>query len=125
DDVKSEIALLLDCDEREILATSGKTGAGVTELLDAIVTRIPPPRSSGDKLQALIYDFSYSDHRGVIICCRLFGGRVEKGESLKLTAPNATFTALEVGILSPDEEPRPALNEGEIGYIVTGIKKPG
>ena len=125
DDVKSEIALLLNCDESEILATSGKTGAGVKELLDAIVERVPPPVTSGDKLQALVYDFSYSDHRGVIIYCRLFGGSVAKGDSLKLAAANATFSALEVGILAPDEEPRAALNEGEIGYIVTGIKKPG
>ena len=125
DDVKSEIALLLNCDESEILATSGKTGAGVKELLDTIVERVPPPKTSGDKLQALVYDFSYSDHRGVIIYCRLFGGSVAKGDSLKLAAANATFGALEVGILAPDEEPRANLNEGEIGYIVTGIKKPG
>lgn len=125
DDVKSEIALLLNCDENEILATSGKTGLGVKELLDAVVKRVPPPQATGDKMQALIYDFSYSDHRGVIIYCRLFGGSVAKGDSLKLAAANATFTALEVGILSPDEEPRAKLSEGEIGYIVTGIKKPG
>ncbi|MBL8157989.1 elongation factor 4 [bacterium] len=125
DDVKSEIALLLNCDESEILATSGKTGLGVKELLDAVVKRVPPPQATGDKMQALIYDFSYSDHRGVIIYCRLFGGSVAKGDSLKLAAANATFTALEVGILSPDEEPRASLSEGEIGYIVTGIKKPG
>lgn len=125
DDVKSEIALLLNCDESEILATSGKTGVGVKELLDAVVKRVPPPQTSGEKMQALIYDFSYSDHRGVIIYCRLFGGSVAKGDSLKLAAANATFTALEVGILAPDEEPRERLNEGEIGYIVTGIKKPG
>ncbi len=125
DDVKSEIALLIGCDESEILATSGKTGFGVTELLDAIIARVPPPQTSGDKLQALIYDFSYSDHRGVIIYCRLFGGKVAKGDTLKLAAANATFNALEVGILAPDEEPRESLNEGEIGYIVTGIKKPG
>jgi len=125
EDVKSEISLLIGCDEDEILATSGKTGAGVTELLDAIIERIPPPETSGDKLQALIYDFSYSDHRGVIIYCRLFGGKVSKGDSLKLAAANATFNALEVGILAPDEEARESLNEGEIGYIVTGIKRPG
>ncbi|MEK7098487.1 MAG: translation elongation factor 4 [Patescibacteria group bacterium] len=125
DDVRSEISMLLGCDEKDILATSGKTGAGVKELLDAIVEKIPPPVSSGDKLQALVYDFSYSDHRGVIIYCRLFGGKVEKGDALKLAAANATFNAIEVGILAPDEEPRELLSEGEIGYIVTGIKKPG
>lgn len=125
DDVRTEIAMLLNCDEEDILLTSGKTGLGVPALLDAIVDRVPPPQSSGDKLQALVYDFSYSDHRGVIIYCRLFGGKVEKGDSLKLAAANATFNAIEVGVLMPDEEPRDSLTEGEIGYIVTGIKKPG
>ena len=125
DDVKAELALLLGCEESEVLLTSGKTGVGVKELLDEIVKRIPPPQSSGEKLQALVYDFSYSDHRGVIIYCRLFGGKVAKGDSIKLAAANAVFTALEVGILAPDEESRDVLSEGEIGYIVTGIKKPG
>ncbi len=125
DDVKTELVILLGCDEHDVILTSGKTGAGVTDLLDAVVERIPPPRSSGEKMQALVYDFSYSDHRGVIIYCRLFGGRVAKGDSLKLAVANASFTALEVGVLTPDETPRDALVEGEIGYIVTGIKKPG
>ena len=125
DDVKTELVMLLGCDENDVILTSGKTGVGVTDLLDAVVERIPPPTDSGDKLQALVYDFSYSDHRGVIIYCRLFGGRVAKGDSLKLAAANASFTALEVGVLTPGEKPRDALVAGEIGYIVTGIKKPG
>lgn len=125
DDVRSELALLLGCDEESVLMTSGKTGVGVKELLDAIVERVPPPQSSGDKVQALVYDFSYSDHRGVIIYCRLFGGRVAKGDALKLAAANAPFNAIEVGVLTPDEESRASLEAGEIGYIVTGIKKPG
>ena len=125
DDVRAELALLLGCNESTVLLTSGKTGAGVKELLDAIVACIPPPSASGERLQALVYDFSYSDHRGVIIYCRLFGGKVAKGDSLKLAAANATFTALEVGVLTPDESPRESLAEGEIGYIVTGIKRPG
>lgn len=125
DDVRTEVAMLLGCEESDVLLTSGKTGIGVKELLDAIVQRVPPPEGQGDKLQALVYDFSYSDHRGVIIYCRLFGGSVSKGDSLKLAAADATFGALEVGILAPEEEPREKLSEGEIGYIVTGIKKPG
>ncbi|OGG59868.1 elongation factor 4 [Candidatus Kaiserbacteria bacterium RIFCSPHIGHO2_01_FULL_56_24] len=125
DDVKTELALLLGCEESDVLLTSGKTGVGVKDLLDEIVKRVPPPQTSGEKLQALVYDFSYSDHRGVIIYCRLFGGKVSKGDSLKLAVADAAFTALEVGILAPDEESRETLNEGEIGYIVTGIKKPG
>lgn len=124
-DVKTELALLLGCDESDVLLTSGKTGVGVAELLNAVVERIPPPQGNGEKLQALVYDFSYSDHRGVIIFCRLFGGSVKKGDVVKLAAADAQFTVLEVGVLTPDEVSRESLREGEIGYIVTGIKKPG
>src|SRR3990167_7798835 len=124
-DIQNEIALLLGCPEKDVLLTSGKTGQGVKELLDSIVERVPPPKISGDKTQALVFDFRYSDHRGVIIYARIFGGHVTKGDTVRFAAAYADFTALEVGVLRPGEFPRATLSEGEIGYIVTGIKKPG
>ena len=124
-DITSELSLLLGCPESEVLPASGKTGEGVEEILKAVVERIPPPQSSGGKLQALVFDFGYSDHRGVIVYARIFGGKVVNGDVLRLVAAHADFTALEVGILKPGETPCDVLNEGEIGYIVTGIKKPG
>src|SRR3989338_3338919 len=124
-EIRSELALLLNCPESDVLPASGKTGEGVTAILDAIVERIPPPKSSGSKPQALVFDFGYSDHRSVIIYIRVFGGSIAKGDTLKLVAANAEFIALEVGVLMPEESPRERLSEGEIGYIVTGIKKPG
>ena len=124
-DMQSEIALLLGCAEEDVLLTSGKTGQGVKELLDSIIKRVPSPKSQGDKTQALVFDFRYSDHRGVIIYARVFGGHVAKGDTLRFSAAHTDFTALEVGVLRPEEFPRATLNEGEIGYIVTGIKKPG
>ena len=124
-DIRSELALLLGCAEKEVLLTSGKTGEGVEKLLDAIIERVPPPRANGEGLRALVFDFRYSDHRGVIIYARVFGGRIAKGDALLFHAAGASFTALEVGVLTPEERPSAALSEGEIGYIVTGIKKPG
>ncbi|OGG61346.1 elongation factor 4 [Candidatus Kaiserbacteria bacterium RIFCSPHIGHO2_02_FULL_59_21] len=124
EDIASELALLLGCEGSAVLRTSGKTGAGVAELLNAIVERVPPPRSGG-KTQALVFDFGYSDHRGVIVYMRVFGGTIKKGDSLRLIEGRADFTALEVGVLTPDERPCAELREGEIGYVVTGIKKPG
>lgn len=124
-EVKEELALLLGCDQSTILGVSGKTGEGVPLLLDAVIDRIPAPRVSEGALQSLIFDFGYSDHRGVIVYMRVFGGSVKKGDVLRMVAANADFTALEVGVLTPDERPKDALNEGEIGYVVTGIKKPG
>lgn len=123
-DIKSELALLLKVDESTILGVSGKTGEGVETLLDRVVEQVPPPQHT-DKPQGLIFDFGYSDHRGIIVYLRVFGGSFAKGDTLRFVAADADFVALEVGTLSPEEVPRQELLEGEIGYIVTGIKKPG
>lgn len=124
-DIVSELSLLLGCSESDVLRASGKTGEGVASVLDAVVVRIPPPRSVGERPQALVFDFGYSDHRGIIVYARVFGGRIRKGDSLHFCAAAADFQALEVGWLTPREAPSDSLSEGEIGYIVTGIKKPG
>ncbi|HEY4519652.1 MAG TPA: translation elongation factor 4 [Candidatus Paceibacterota bacterium] len=124
-EVSGELAALLGCDEKDVLAVSGKTGEGVSALLDAIVARIPPPTPHGKGVQALIFDFGYSDHRGVIIYMRVFSGSIKKGDMLRFIAADTTFVASEVGILVPDEQACIELFAGEIGYVVTGVKKPG
>ena len=124
-DIMSELALLLGVKEENVLRASGKTGEGVSDILNAVVERISAPRSSGERSQALVFDFGYSDHRGVIVYMRVFGGAIKKGDSFRLIECRADFTALEVGVLMPDEKPCAELCEGEIGYVVTGIKKPG
>ncbi|MDP2648933.1 MAG: translation elongation factor 4 [bacterium] len=131
-DIVSELALLLGVPEETVLHSSGRTGEGVTDVLNAVVGRIPAPsqrRVTEEKgvkgLQALIFDFDYSDHRGVIVYLRVFEGSIKKGDALKFCAAGMSFNALEVGILMPDETAADSLGEGEIGYIVTGVKKPG
>ncbi len=123
-DIKSELALLLGVEESTILGVSGKTGEGVAALLDRVVELVPPPQHT-DVPQGLIFDFGYSDHRGIIVYLRVFGGSFGKGDELRFVEADADFIALEVGTLSPEEKPKERLVEGEIGYIVTGIKKPG
>lgn len=126
DEVSTELAKLLSISKEEVIAVSGKTGAGVDELLEAIVTRIPPPhKTDADEARGLVFDFSYSKHRGVVVYLRVFDGRFEKGQSLVFRAAGKEFTALETGIFAPDETPSDSLSAGEIGYIVTGIKEPG
>ncbi|OGG58655.1 elongation factor 4 [Candidatus Kaiserbacteria bacterium RIFCSPHIGHO2_01_FULL_55_17] len=125
EDIVSELALLLKCPESDVLRTSGKTGEGVDQLLNVIVERVPSPSPGGKGVQGLVFDFGYSDHRGVIVYMRIFGGSVAKGDTLRLIAGQTDFIALEVGVLMPEETPCPRLLEGEIGYVVTGIKKPG
>ena len=128
EEVTEEIVKLLGCDSSSVIAVSGKTGAGVDELLGAIVERIPPPKSdyglSGDP-RALVFDFEYSIHRGVIVYVRVLDGKLEKGDSLVFSAIGEKFTILETGIFRPDKQASGDLQAGEIGYLVTGIKEPG
>jgi len=126
EEVRKEVSELLDCDENEIHYVSGKTGDGVEELLGAICEDIPAPEiSEAAEFRGLVFDFQYSNHRGIIVYFRVFDGVVKKGDELRFIAANKNFTALEVGILSPEETEVTELKDGEIGYIVTGIKEPG
>ncbi len=126
DEIAESVMELLGCQRSDILLVSGKTGAGVPELLAAICDRIPAPKPSTlDAYRGLIFDFTYSNHRGVIVFMRVFDGEVKKGDQLCFVAGGKSFTALEVGMVTPSEVPCEKISEGEIGYIVTGIKEPG
>ncbi len=125
-ETKKEITLLLGCAENDILEVSGKTGQGVPELLHAIVQKVPPPKTPlAEGFQALVFDFKYSNHAGVVVYCRVFGGTVVRGDKMKFAVAGREFSVLEVGSFSPEETPRATLCAGEIGYIVTGVKEPG
>ncbi|QQR65431.1 elongation factor 4 [Candidatus Kaiserbacteria bacterium] len=126
EEVMNEVVTLLGCSPEEIQYVSGKTGENVKELLDGICERIPPPKeASNDSFRGLVFDFHYSNHRGIIVYFRVFDGKVRKGDSLRFIAAGRVFNVLEVGVQSPQETPVEELNAGEIGYIVTGIKEPG
>jgi len=135
-EIKAEIVSLLGCKEEEIIETSGKTGEGVKTLLMEIVKKIPSPAEKNNKerllrpehsfpLQALVFDFKYSTHKGIIVFVRVMKGQVSSRENLIFRVAGKKFVALEVGIFKPTEESKESLKEGEIGYIVTGIKTPG
>ncbi len=126
EEVRDEVVALLKCAPEEVQYVSGRTGEGVPELLDLICDRIPPPRpSSGESYRGLVFDFKYSNHRGIIVYMRVFDGVVKKGDRLIFMGAERSFEALEVGILAPEEKPIDEISAGEIGYIVTGIKEPG
>ncbi|MDD5318660.1 MAG: translation elongation factor 4 [Candidatus Pacebacteria bacterium] len=128
DDIKMEVIKLLDCQPDEILCTSGKTGEGVEELLQEIVRRVPPPHEEfvdSQSFRSLVFDFQYSNHKGVIVYVRVLDGTISKDAPLVFKIANEKFTALEVGIFAPVETPCEKLSAGDIGYIVTGIKRPG
>ena len=126
EEVGDEIIGLLGCARKDIMLVSGKTGHGVPELLEAICERVPPPKEgAGEVYRGLIFDFQYDNHRGIIVFMRVFDGEVKKGDTLKFLASKRSFTALEVGVVTPEESPQESLTAGQIGYIVTGIKEPG
>ncbi|MCB9820585.1 elongation factor 4 [Candidatus Nomurabacteria bacterium] len=126
DEVKLEIAELINCDPDDVIGVSGKTGENVEELLRLIAKKVPPPTEVSDKhTKALVFDFKYDNHKGVVVYVRMISGSIKKNDKLIFRVSGEKFICLETGIFSPDEKPKDSLEEGEIGYIVTGIKKPG
>ncbi len=125
EEVAMEVALTLGIEEDEILLASGKTGEGVKELLDKVIRDVPPPTVEVQDPRALIFDFKYSDHKGIVLFVRVTDGEIKTGDSLKFGISKESFKANEVGIFTPKDEEAQSLSAGEIGYIVTGIKKPG
>lgn len=128
DEITKEVIELLDCREDEVLLVSGKTGDGVANLLEEVIKRVLPPTSElkdDNELRALVFDFKYSNHKGVIVFVRILDGKIKKGDNLLFSISNEKFTALEVGVFSPEETKTEFLSAGNIGYIITGIKKPG
>ncbi len=127
DDTVLELADLLQVDPETVMLVSGRTGDGINLLLQAVIERIPAPTAGGVAAspQGLIFDFSYSNHKGVIVFTRLFHGAIKKGDELMFAATKQKFTVLEVGVFTPQETPIDTLSAGIIGYVVTGIKQPG
>ncbi|MCE9549292.1 elongation factor 4, partial [Candidatus Nomurabacteria bacterium] len=128
EEVREEVVKLLNCSPDEILLVSGRTGEGVENLLTEIIKKVPEPKEThhgDDKFRALVFDFKYSNHRGVIVFIRVLDGKIRKGENLIFSVSGEKFISLEVGTFSPEETPRDYLSSGDTGYIVTGIKKPG
>lgn len=121
--VSKELINLLGCTENDILKISAKTGEGVFEVLDAVVSLVPPPTGRSDApTRGLIFDSYYDDYRGVILYMRVFDGAIKKGDTIQMLATSASGLALEVGTLSPVMKPNAAIETGEIGYIVTNLK---
>lgn len=131
-ETKEEIIKLLDIEPSNILQISAKTGEGVEKLIEEIIKCVPPPKFSAqggpasgwkDRPRALIFDFEYSLHQGVIVYVRMMDGVIKKGDELFLAQTRERFMAGEVGAFSPHRYPAATLGPGEIGYIVTNIKK--
>jgi len=118
-----DLAELVGCDPSEVLAVSGKTGEGVTELLETVIARVPAPEgSTSDPLRALIFDSSFDAYRGVIAYVRVKDGALRTRAKLHAVAARMDWEAEETGVFSPEATPIPELGPGEVGYLVTGLK---
>jgi len=125
---KKEIIDLLGCREDEIIAASGKTGAGVKEILDAVIAEGKAPVEKNDDGEsshprALIFDSKYDTYRGVVAYVRVANGTIRKGDKIKLLFTDAESEILDCGIFKPDYLSTGELAPGSIGYVVTGFKQ--
>lgn len=120
---KAELMKLIGCREEDILAVSGKTGEGVTELLDAVLARIPSPKGNPSTApRAMIFDSAYDDYKGVVAYVRVIDGAFKKRDKIKMVATQADGEILELGALKPKFFQLDELETGQIGYVVTGLK---
>jgi GTP-binding protein LepA len=121
--VLHEIEDIIGVDAQDSVFTSAKTGEGVSELLEAIVERIPPPKGDPEgPLQALIIDSWFDNYVGVVSLVRVMNGSLTKRDKIKVMSTGASYNADRVGCFTPKMEDRDALRTGEVGFVIAGIK---
>ena len=119
----AELASLIGCDPEDVLRVSGKTGAGVEELLDRVVRAVPSPEGDADApARAMIFDSVYDTYRGVVTYVRVVDGRLSPREKVRMMSTGTTYELLEIGVSSPEPVPTKGLAAGEVGYLITGVK---
>ncbi|HOV07111.1 MAG TPA: translation elongation factor 4 [Anaerolineaceae bacterium] len=123
DEVAEEIEALLGIPAESVLRVSAKEGINIDQVLDAIVTQIPPPTGDSEApLQALIFDSHYDSYKGVVAYVRVMQGTIEPEATLRLMATHADVKPVEIGVFAPGMVPVSSLSAGDVGYIATGLK---
>ena len=121
---ENDLCEILGCLPEEIIKVSAKTGEGVKDLLDAIVTRLPAPKGNPDTApRALIFDSYFDMYRGVVVLVRVFEGKLQKGDKIKLFSTAREYEIEEIGYLGLKFSPQTELTCGEAGYIIANIKE--
>ena len=124
--VSKQIEDILAIEMDNPLLVSAKTGVGCPDVLEAIVNRIPPPKTQGvdSPLRALVFDSVFDEFRGVITYVRVVDGKISAGQAVRFMASDVTTTLHEVGIFSPSKKPVAELSAGQVGYLVGTVKDP-
>ena len=124
EEVTDQIIDLIGCSEEDIIPASGKTGLGVENILEAIISKVPSPEGSeSEPLEAMIFDSVFNSFRGIIAYFRVFNGVIKKGQQVKFFNTGKTYNADEIGVLKMDLTPKNELRSGDVGYIISGVKK--
>ncbi len=123
DKVVAEVEDIIGIDAQDALRVSAKTGAGVSELLNEIVARIPPPEGEPEEpLQALIIDSWFDNYVGVVSLVRVMNGSLVKGDKITVMSTGTSYSADRVGVFTPKMLDRKELRTGEVGFVIAGIK---
>ena len=124
DNARAEVEDVIGIDAADAIPCSAKTGMGIEEILEAVVAKVPPPKGNPDApLRAMIIDSWFDPYVGVVMLVRVVDGRLGKGERFKMMATGASYNADNLGVFTPANQPREALEAGEVGYIIAGIKE--
>ena len=124
EEVTDQIIDLIGCSADDVIPASGKTGLGVDNILKAIIDKIPSPKGTDEApLEAMIFDSVFNPFRGIIAYFRVFNGIIKKGQQVKFFNTGKTYDADEIGVLKMDLDPKNELASGDVGYIISGIKK--
>ena len=123
EEARRQIEDIIGLDGSHAILTSAKEGIGITDVLEAIVTRLPPPKGDASApLKALIFDSRYDAYRGVVIVARVLDGMLRKGTKIRLMAQGQDYEIDQIGVFSPKPEPIDELGPGEVGFVVANIK---
>lgn len=123
EEVSDQIIDLIGCEKEDIIHASAKEGIGITDILEAIVSRVNSPQGNVDEpLQAMIFDSVFNPYRGIEVYFRIFNGSFSKGDKVKFVNTGKTYEADEIGVLRLNHEPKDTISAGNVGYLISGIK---
>ena len=123
EEVTDQIIDLIGCSEEDVIQASGKTGLGIDDILERIISKIPAPKGSDDTpLQAMIFDSVFNSFRGIVAYFRVINGSIKRREKIKLLSTDKEYIADEIGVLGLDLIPRETFSTGDVGYVISGIK---
>ena len=121
--VKEELVRVLGFKEEDIICCSGKTGEGVKDLIEAVITRINPPKiNNGGPTRALVFDSYFDPYRGVILLVKVVDGEIKTTDTIKMLQTKSSFGVVELGVNTPNEVKKDSLICGEVGFICASIK---